>query len=171
MELTAPLYLKHRKHLVFMATRMLNDKYLAQDAVQDAFIRFHFYPGKLYDDGHNILIQITKTICWDYLRYRLRWAFTDQVHDDVKATNESIESTLTVRDILRCSKSLSPKLNQVFILHWYKDIPKSEIGLRTNQKYSTVRWTYAEAIKQLKQKYETIPIKERPSPMQKRHYF
>lgn len=156
MELTKELYIKHRKRLLWLAGKILHDSDLAQDAVQDVFIRFHFYPGELYDNGLNLLCQITKTICWDYLRYGRKWDFVDSLREYDRRTSENIEAKLTVKEILKCSQTFTPRLREVFLLHWYREIPKSEIALRTGQKHTTVRWTYAEAVKKLKQKYQKV---------------
>ena len=68
------LYRGYRQRLYYVAVQILHDPMLAEDAVQDAFLRVrdHFYQIS-EEDGHKtaaFLVIIVKHIAIDYIRKR-----------------------------------------------------------------------------------------------------
>ena len=158
------LFRSYYSALVFYATDILRDRQLAEEAVQDVFI-------KLWKTGSNLSINtsldsyLTSMVhnrCIDYIRANERRIKTVSIEDrdvqiklhelgmeasfDEELFSDSMEITLQ-----RALEQLPPQCRQIFVLNRFDELSTKEIAEKLNISVSTVKTQISRALKKLKE--------------------
>jgi RNA polymerase sigma-70 factor, ECF subfamily len=132
---------RHIDRMYGVARLMLRDPDLAEDAVQQAFVRAWRDIGSLRDAGrfeawlHTLVVRA----CYDEARRHRRWQADVRVLTPVTelATQDRVPED---RDVIeRGFRMLSPEHRMVVILHFYLDLSAGEIGARLGIPAGTAR--------------------------------
>lgn len=138
MSATDPVFEAHRDHLMAVAYRMLGSRADAEDAVQEAWLRWHATAaGEEIQDPRGWLTTVTARICLDQLRsarvrreaYVGQWLpepvvdrFEADLADQVVRTDEVSYALLVVLE------RLTPEQRVAFVLHDVFTVPFDEIA-------------------------------------------
>lgn len=108
-----------------------HDRYLAEDIVQDAFVRF--YSNNTYKEtGKKLayLYTIARNLCIDSYR-RTQIINIDEVREDVElrtATNSEVDEALDRMSAERAMACLSEEERELVILRYNQELSNAEIG-------------------------------------------
>ena len=108
-----------------------HDRYLAEDIVQDTFVRF--YSNNTYKEtGKKLayLYTIARNLCIDSYR-RTQIINIDEVREDVElrtATNSEIDEALDRMSAERAMACLSEEERELVILRYNQELSNAEIG-------------------------------------------
>lgn len=139
------MYEKHRYLMQKVAMDILNDRYLAEDAVQNAFFNLAKNMEHIADpDGipaKRYLIAITKNAAIDLYRKRTserkKEVFFDELgKEDMPVTYLETDVENEVLDVL---KNLPPKYRDIFLLKYSANMENAEIAKVCGLKEGTVR--------------------------------
>lgn len=140
----AEAWRSHRAYLVNIAYQMLGDVGDAEDMVQEAFVRFHAFPGDI-DDARGWLTVVTGRLCLDLLRSARVRRESPGTADDIErsamwhgrptvdpADRVTLDDAVShaLDEILR---QLSPGERVAFILHDVFAVPFDTIGEMTGR--------------------------------------
>lgn len=141
----AVLYEKYRYLMQKVATDVLNDRLLAEDAVHNAFVSLAAHMDKIGNPDSpqtkRYLITITKHAAVDIYRKKklqmYREVYMDELEEeDVPASYMETDMENGVLDIL---KNLPAKYRDIFLLKYSSCLENSEIASLCGIKESTVR--------------------------------
>ncbi len=133
--MSAARFETHRPHLVAVATRLLGSPTEADDAVQEAWLRF----DRAGDDGiENLggwLTTVVSRICLDHLRARSAWAeqtvesgMPEPVDEDPNPEDAAIITESTAEALAVVLDTLTPIERVAFVLHDVFAVPFEEIA-------------------------------------------
>lgn len=141
--------------LLRMCYLYLKDVQLAEDAVQDTFLKVYRNYGQ-FEGGageKTWVMRIAINVCKDYLRtaWRRRVSVVEQLNDvpDVQGPHVGEDSVLLAEVM-----ALKPKYREVLLLYYYQDLKISEIAKALGAPESTVSVRLKRARDQLKQRLE-----------------
>lgn len=157
------IYMKERPALVRMLSIRLGDRILAEDLVQEVFIKVK--QSEFDDDIRNplaFLVRVANNIALDYRRSNHRRVLRDHAwqdtHVSVRGTTaihdapsaeHVVSSKQRLRQLQRCIDDLPPKCKQVFIAHKLEGLSHKEVANRLELSISTVEKHIMRAIKYL----------------------
>jgi RNA polymerase sigma factor (sigma-70 family) len=133
---------RHIDRLYGAARLMLRDTDLAEDAVQRALVRAWRDLPALRDPARfeAWLQKLLVRSCYDEARRKRRWLGEVRLIDRVTEHIENEERAIEERDqIERAFRTLSPEHRAVLVLHFYLDLPPTEIAGRLNLPAGTAR--------------------------------
>lgn len=144
----------HRRHLMGLAYRMLGSLAEAEDAVQEAYLRWHAADRAAVENPRAFLSKIVTRLCLDQLKsarakresYVGPW-LPEPVLDSAALTVESASEyahDLSVALMLTLER-LSPLERAVFLLHDVFDLPFSEIAQALGRSEAACRQLAARA--------------------------
>lgn len=146
------LYHEHGNYLLRLCTLYLKDSTLAEDAVQDTFIK----AWEHYQDFRNEccvrtwLVKIAVNICNNYLRSP--WCKKAQITDFTEFTGSYeapySETDMTI-DIMNSVLKLPEKYRIVILLYYYEELTVAEISQITGRNKSTISSRLERARKKL----------------------
>ena len=147
------LYLKYRKHMKYIAIKILGDEQLAEDAVHNAFLKILNHLNKFQNidcqETRNLIVIIIRSVSIDMYRKRKReFENTDILQNDISV--EIDFSMIEVADILNEIDVLPDIYKDILLLkveYGYKD---REIAKLLGLKIDTVSKRLERARKQLK---------------------
>ena len=158
------LFRSYYSTLVFIAHDILRDRLLAEEAVQDVFVKFWKTVSNLSISTSlgSYLAAMVHNRCIDYLRANERRIKTVSIENpEVQLTlhelgmeasfeeelfSDSMEITLK-----RALEQLPPQCRQIFVLNRFDDLSTKEIAEKLNISVSTVKTQIARALKKLKE--------------------
>jgi RNA polymerase sigma factor (sigma-70 family) len=156
------LYRMHGKKLQQIAFRITKDRHLAEDVVQETFIKA-FKKADTIVDEYKIgswLAAIAARTAIDYLRAekRRRWLPSDQSimeqifsdHDVEQSLEKEVEILLFKEQIQHLLYLLTQEYQQVLVLKLQYGLKENEIASKLNIKSGTVKTRLHRARKQLK---------------------
>ncbi|MDD4124230.1 MAG: RNA polymerase sigma factor [Eubacteriales bacterium] len=150
------LYRYTREFLYMYALSVVKDRFAADDAVQDAFIRVYRYAEK-YKPGTNALawlIEITKNAAINAKNDRGAVVIVDKSSRAEKAI-EGPERAAADADYMEYMlKKLSAGERQVVTVHLYGDCTLKETAEILGIPATTAEWRYKSALKKLKRALE-----------------
>ena len=138
-----------------MCYTYLKDISLAEDAMQDTFIKAYKSYGRFRSEHDNSekawLMRIAINTCKDYLRTSwFRHVDRSTTPDDMVGFGEDFKDRTLVLTIM----ALPNKYKDVIVLHYYQGMTIQEIGDALNMSKSAVHHRLKEAQKQLKEELE-----------------
>lgn len=132
---------RHVDRMYGVARLMLRDPDLAEDAVQEGFVRAWRDIGSLRDPSrfeswlHTLIVRA----CYDQARRSRRWQAEVRVLAPVTEL-ASHDQASSDRDVIeRGFRMLSPEHRMVLVLHFFLDLSASEIGARLGIPSGTAR--------------------------------
>ena len=147
------LYLKYRKHMKYIALKILNDDQLAEDAVHNAFLKIFNHINEFVDlecqRTKNLIVIITRSVSIDMYRKRNR----EFENTDILDKELSVETDFSIIDVNYILKEIDvlPEIYKDILLlkveYGYKD---REIAKLLGIKVDTVSKRLERARKQLK---------------------
>ncbi|GAA0182844.1 sigma-70 family RNA polymerase sigma factor [Clostridium sediminicola] len=115
----------------------LKDTHLAEDALQDTFIKVYTNHSKFKGNSSEKtwIMRITINVCKNYLRSSW-WKRIDEstVLENIPGDKDSIEDDSLLLEVMK----LSPKYKEVILLYYYQDMKIREIAKALQRPESTV---------------------------------
>lgn len=139
--------------LLRLCTLILKDRALAEDALQETYIRvWKNYSGFQKRSAEKTWItRIAVNVCKNYLRspWNRRAVVTDawELLGSEKSQAETVEEAV---DLMNAMMKLKQKYRMVILLHYYEEMPVKEICKVLGRKESTVLSWLKRAREQLK---------------------
>lgn len=135
--------------LVRMCTLYLKDASLAQDAVQDAFLKAYRHLGNRREESSEKawLSAIAANVCRDYLRSAWLRRF-DRRKDISDLPEQPDDFTFPDNTVLTEVKGLPPKYREVILLRYYQGMRLKEVAdaLRLSDSAVRKRLSHANAL-------------------------
>lgn len=130
------LYLKHKSELIYHVFQILHCQDLAEEIVQESFIKFSFELKKqIVEHPRGYLFRIAKNLALDYLKHQKVTDNYAQTQDPVlmpvteSPSLEQLASNQQKLEILRSViAELPPRCRQAFTLHNIHGMSYSEIA-------------------------------------------
>lgn len=149
------LYLKYRKHMKYIALKILGDEQLAEDAVHNAFLRIINRLDRFEDiccqETRNLIVIIIRSVSIDMYRKRSKeFGNTDILDKEIKT--ETDFSFVQAEDILKKIEALPEIYRSVLLLKIQYGYSDREIAGLLEIKTDTVSKRLERARKQLKQR-------------------
>ena len=148
------IYERTRKPVYFSVLPILRDRSLADDIVQDCYMKMLESIGSYAEKNFlAYLVTIARNLALNEYRRRRRVVYTDADLDAIAPF--SYESGLEVRAdneaIVRKALSvLDEDEKSIFLLHNVSDLPHREIALVLGKPLGTVTWLYSRAIRKIR---------------------
>ena len=144
-----------------MCCMYLNDEHLANDAVQDSYIKIYraWRPFDSPAAEKAWVMRITINVCKDYLRsaWKRRVHLVEQYPElEAPADAPGSERGRLVQEI----QALKPKYKQVILLHYYQDLSVNEIARILGAPQSTISVRLRRAKAMLQKRLEGIPCED-----------
>lgn len=143
------LYIKHASCMLKVAHRVLNDEYLAQDAVQDAFLNISNHFEKIVEIDCNktraLLVIIVRNVAIDIYRKRKkqRDLSYEGLEENIAIDNEGIEEIIitqeTLTNIAKTIKKLHTAYADIISLKYFYHYNDAEISQILNITPENVR--------------------------------
>ncbi len=143
------LYARHASMIYRLGWSILRDKQGAEDAVQETFLRA-YKARQRYDPGRASFSTWLYQIALNYCRSQLRrkrlltvpWFSQASDHANQPTSIPSPEANLLQNEyqnaLWEAVRSLSPRLREVITLHYYLDLPATEIAALLNCPEGTI---------------------------------
>lgn len=136
----------------------LGDAHLAEDAVQDAFIKIYKNYRPLEDAPASekaFVMRVTANVCKDYLRssWHKKVNLVEQYPELASPEAQRTESGRLLAEVL----ALRPKYREVILLHFYHQFSVGEIAQMLHAPQSTVSVRLRRAKEQLYKRLEETP--------------
>ena len=158
------LYLRYSKRLMIYFTRMLNfDKDLAEDALQDLFLKIAEHPEK-FDRSRSFktwIFSVASNTCKNFYRHRqvITRSQEEMYHSDRKVNESSFLNLANKLDAMEFRKMLEeileelpPEKKEVFILKYQEEKSIAEIALIQNCPEGSVKSRLHYTLKILEEK-------------------
>ena len=127
--------------LLAVLIRMLRDRGLAEDALQDVFVRVWRQAGQFEAQRGRVLAWMTSIARYraiDMLRSRKQWVSLDAI-DEPAAPASRPESTRTQNALDRCLQLLSGEQQQCLVLAYQQGLTQDHIALAVGHPLGTVK--------------------------------
>lgn len=144
---------KYQKQLLVIAIHICQNRYDAEDMVQETFLKLYAKDPRFQSEAHlrSWLIRVTVNRCRDLLRSPTR-KHLPLIEADVIMTQPD-ETSLSVSEAIR---SLPEKYREVVILYYYADCPTAEIAKILHRRTGTVQVQLARARKMLEDRLKEV---------------
>ncbi|MBR7132192.1 MAG: sigma-70 family RNA polymerase sigma factor [Clostridia bacterium] len=146
------IYLKYRKHMKYIALKILGDEQLSEDAVHNAFLKIINHLDKFEDincqETKNLIVIIIRSVSIDMYRKRNR-EFQNTDISDVEISAETDFSHLQAEEILKEVESLPEIYKDVLLLKIEYNFKDREIAQMLGISVGTVSKRLERARKQL----------------------
>ena len=154
------IYEKYRNLLLYKAYKILNDTYLAEDAVSDAFLRIYKNLQKISDPLSNqcvaFIVTIVKNTALTIYGKNKRIKNESMDFDDIGTIQDEgfdleahVSSNIAAEEIYKCIDGLGEKRRQVFLLKYAYGYSHGEIGKMLGMSEGNVTVTLHRAKKDL----------------------
>ncbi len=130
------LYRHQHPRLVHLAYGILGDRGLAQDAAQEAWVRYlRYLEGERPQLSGQLLITIALNVARDWARRRSRSL------EDLRSDVASAEDTLTpaYRDLFDAVRRLGSPEREVVVMHYALDMPISDMAVALGKRPGTIK--------------------------------
>ncbi|OJU13984.1 MAG: hypothetical protein BGN88_12760 [Clostridiales bacterium 43-6] len=145
-------YQKYNRAVFYTALRMLKDFSLAEDIMQEVFIRLQkslreeeviTYPGAW-------LMTVTKNLCINLIHKNAKEQVTESIDTVVAPYHENFTKVETAEYIRNVLHKLPEEEREIFELHVLGGLKHAEIAKMMAIPASSVRWKFMNARKKLK---------------------
>lgn len=145
-------------HLLYgIALQIVKDHYLAQDVLQETFIKAYRHLDDCRDRRkvRAWLTTVTKRTAIDFLRKRNSQVAVPIDYVTVEETaersvEETVENELIYRDVLRQMERLAPNYRKMIVLKYVHELKETEIAARLGVKHGTVKSTVFRARRKMR---------------------
>lgn len=143
-----------------MSCMYLSDTHLAEDAVQDAFIKI-YRSWRIFDTPaaeKAFVMRVTVNVCKDYLRsaWKRRISLVEQYPEIAAPQAPETEQGRLYEEIMK----LKPKYKEVILLYYYQDLKVGEIAKILNAPQSTISIRLRRAKDELRKRLEGGPYED-----------
>ena len=144
---------KYQKQLLVIAIQICQNRYDAEDMVQEAFLRLYAKKPRFQSEEHlrGWLIRVTVNCCRDLLRSAPRKHLPLMETDAILTQPD--ETSLAVFEAVR---SLPERYREVVILYYYADYSTAEIGKLLHRRTGTVQVQLTRAREMLKERLKEV---------------
>lgn len=151
------LYNKHRSLLKYIAVNILDDEFLAEDAVNEAFFKLTRYINGIEDvDSHktkSFIVIVVKSVCKDMIRKANRdKSFGSEEIEEICSVNDDGFKNIEFEYIYKAIESLSDKYREIIELKVYHDFSDKQIAYILGIDNAAVRKRLQRARESLKKK-------------------
>lgn len=127
------LYYKYKNLMKYKAIEILNDEYIAEDAVHEAFIKLtRHLDGVDENNSHkttSFLVVIVRNVCYDILRKQKHdKSFDLEEIEDIGYVSFNSFDTVELQDIYESIGSLPDKYREIIELKVYHNLSDKEIS-------------------------------------------
>jgi RNA polymerase sigma-70 factor (ECF subfamily) len=146
------LVLRYQDRALRMAIGLVGDSQLAEDAVQDAFVRCFRGLPKL-DAGVAFSTWLYQSVVWaarTHARSRRRWVALLGRLGAAPTSGPSYEKSDTRATLLAGVRELPAKLKEVVMLRYYLDLPEAEMATMLECPVGTIKSRTSVALKRLR---------------------
>lgn len=138
----------------------LSDRSLAEDAVQDAFLKIYkAWPGFETQEGEKSwIMKVTVNVCKDQLRsaWKRKVTLVEEYPEMPAGQQPAKEQGLLYRAV----QALKPRYKEVILLHYYQQLRVSEISKILGAPQSTVSVRLSRARRELEKALVLAPAEE-----------
>lgn len=158
------LYERYKFLLMKVAQDVLQDNFIAEDAVQNAFIKIAKNMNKIKDIESNetkrYLITITQNAAIDIYRKRKLQMKREILIDEFSEINQPVTymETDAEREIIDLLKNLPVKYRDIFIMKYSNHISNTEIAEILQIKEATVRQRLARGKVMIEEKVSQLEV-------------
>jgi len=129
----ARLYDSYAKSMKYVAVEMLNDEFLAEDAVYEAFIKLTRYINGVDENDTQktkaFVVIIIKSVCKDMIRKSKRdKSFSSEEIEEIGSVNDDAFKNIEFDYIYSAIESLSDTYREIIELKVYHDLSDKEIA-------------------------------------------
>lgn len=150
------LYNEYKNIMFYVANNILHDKFLAEDAVHQSFIKIYKSLHKIDEDDcrktRNYLVIICKHVSIDIYNAGKNYA-EDELNENIYSQNDNVADIVISNDSLyklsAMVKELKPIYQEVIFLRFLRDFSVEEISEMKNVNKKTVQKRIERAKKQL----------------------
>ncbi len=143
------IYYDTRYVVYSMITSIIKDRFLAEDIMQEVYMRMvekiNYYNPKY--KFINWLLTLTKNYCIDYLKRKKEVLLESDIID---LHQEEIKEEKSVLDMNKYLSVLDDLEKQVVLLKIVQDLKHKDIALILDKPLGTILWIYNKAIKKMK---------------------
>ncbi|GGJ90734.1 DNA-directed RNA polymerase sigma-70 factor [Lentibacillus kapialis] len=152
------LYDRYEKLLFSFSYRMTNNKFLAEEAVQDVFTKIwskqrHFDEEK--GKFSSWLLTVTRHACIDLLRKKKEPTYEleerDSLHTQEPTPEETVEWQERGEEVRKAVKQLTEEQQEMIELFYFKSMSQTNISKTCNIPLGTVKGRVRLALKHLKE--------------------
>jgi len=143
--------LTYRK-IYFVALPILRDHSLAEDVVQDTYLKFleklYIYKTK---NSQAYILTIARNLAINEYNKRKKIVRNIDLDRDVFSFDEYLEISLSNKELIVSALNiLSINERNIFLLHNLEHLTHREISMIIDKPLGTVTWTYQQAIKKMR---------------------
>ena len=150
------LYYKYKNVMFYVANDILHDEFLAEDAVQQSFVKVHSSLHKIDENDcrktRNFLVIICKHVAIDMYN-KEKGRSEDEFNKDISSCRDSVADIVISNDNIEklssMIKELKPIYQEVIFLRFFRDFSVDEISEMKNINNKTVQKRIERAKKQL----------------------
>lgn len=148
----ADVYKETSRAVFSVCYTMLHDYSLAEDIMQDTFLRVNKYINyyKEQDKPKAWILRIAKNLCINEIKKRKREVYTDWQMDVYKHPTTDIKISDESGIIQSVKKYLDENESAIVLMHTIGDISLKDIAELLEKPSGTVRWQYNNALKKLR---------------------
>ena len=155
-QLITNYYIAHRDELLAFASSRLGDSRLAEDIVQDVFLRLLSTDKMITEVTLPALVYtITRNLINDYYRRRTHYEAYEHYLKNTDSIDDSAGSVLSIRDITeqleRGLTRVPENCREIYRLHIYGGMKVAEISERLGEGYKSVEHRLGTARKMVRQ--------------------
>jgi len=161
------LFRAYYSAMVYIASGILRDRQLAEEAVQDVFVKLWKNASKLSIDTSpgSYMTAMVRNRCIDYLRmdeHRIKTLSIDdpdvqlKLHElgmETSFEEELFSNSLEIA-LKQAIEQLPPQCRQIFVLSRFDGLSTKEIAEKLNISVSTVKTQIARALKKMREAVE-----------------
>lgn len=141
------LYNEMKRPLYTIILRITHDTALAEDVLQELFLKLYLSPPKPSVNPRAYLCQMARNLAIDSVRRQKTFADWEQAEPALFVQAEDISQTLDIQDAIG---SLPERELQIVTLRINGDLKFREIASIMDLPLGTVLWAYQKAIEQLR---------------------
>ncbi|MDD2494790.1 MAG: sigma-70 family RNA polymerase sigma factor [Tissierellia bacterium] len=150
------LYKKYRDIMFYTANNILNDEFLAEDAVHQAFIQSHKYLNKIDENNcrktRSFFVIICKNVSiniYNQRKNKAEYELNEYIMPSAEVPEEIIINNESIEKLTSIIEKLNPIYSEVIFLKYDQDFSVNEIAEMKNIKPDTVQKRIERARKHL----------------------
>lgn len=157
------LYMDLRPAVFGLALSILCSKTLAEDVLQDTFVRVKVASGsyKPGTNGRAWILTIARNIAISIIRSGRYETYMDEGENKEADSTDHVQKSIDSLMLKETLSRLDEQERQIVLLHAVKDLKHKEIAKIIGIPLGTVLWKYRRAIKKMSKYFEIEPIENK----------
>ncbi len=157
-------YFQYHRIVFSISLRFLKDKQLAEDAVQDVFIKIwnHRHTIDMADNVLAFVTTITRNCLLNKLRkhkneiIKIAAASMQTISINQEETEFSFDWKMNLQMLDQCLKKMPPRKRQIFSLKIFSGLSNEEIAKELGLSVNTIKFQYSEAKTRVENNFRKI---------------